>query len=110
MIKGLYAITPSNLSLDTLVKKTELLLKRGLKLIQYRDKNLDKKTLQKNAKYLLELTKEFEAKLIINDHVDVCIDVGADGFHLGFEDYLKKENLSLINKNKELIKNKLLCG
>ena len=34
MIKGLYAITPSNLSLDTLVKKTELLLKRGLKLIQ----------------------------------------------------------------------------
>ena len=110
MIKGLYAITPSNLSLDTLVKKTELLLKRGLKLIQYRDKNLDKKMLQKNAKYLLELTKEFEAKLIINDHIDVCIDVGADGFHLGFEDYLKKENLSLINKNKELINNKLLCG
>ena len=93
MIKGIYAITPSNLSLDKLVRKTELLLKRGLKLIQYRDKKLDKKTFQKNAKYLLELTKEFEAKLIINDHVDICIDVGADGFHLGFEDYLKKENL-----------------
>ena len=44
MIQGLYAITPSGLEENDLLTKTEVLLKEGIKLIQYRDKILDKKT------------------------------------------------------------------
>ena len=71
MIQGLYAITPSGLEENDLLSKTEVLLKEGIKLIQYRDKILDKKTLQEKAHALLKLTKKYEAKLLINDHVEI---------------------------------------
>ena len=63
MIQGLYAITPSGLEENDLLTKTEVLLKGGIKLIQYRDKILDKKTLQEKAHELLKLTKKYGAKL-----------------------------------------------
>nr|ADI21535.1 hypothetical protein [uncultured gamma proteobacterium HF0070_25G02] len=65
MIQGLYAITPSGLEENDLLTKTEVLLKEGIKLIQYRDKILDKKTLQEKAHALLNLTKKYGAKLVI---------------------------------------------
>ena len=110
MIQGLYAITPSGLEEYDLLTKTEVLLKEGIKLIQYRDKILDKKTLQEKAHALLKLTKKYGAKLIINDHVEICLEISADGFHLGLEDYLSEGNLELLKKNKEFISKKLICG
>ena len=110
MIQGLYAITPSGLEENDLLSKTEVLLKEGIKLIQYRDKILDKKTFQEKAHALLKLTKKYGAKLIVNDHVEICLEISADGFHLGLEDYSSKENVELLKKNKELISKNLICG
>jgi len=110
MIQGLYAITPSGLEENDLLSKTEILLKEGIKLIQYRDKILDKKTFQEKAHALLKLTKKYGAKLIINDHVEICLEISADGFHLGLEDYSSEENIELLKKNKELISKNLICG
>ena len=110
MIQGLYAITPSGLEENDLLSKTEVLLKEGIKLIQYRDKILDKKTLQEKAHALLKLTKKYGAKLVVNDHVEICLEISADGFHLGLEDYSSKENVELLKKNKELISKNLICG
>ena len=110
MIQGLYAITPSGLEENDLLTKTEVLLKEGIKLIQYRDKILDKKTLQEKAHALLKLTKKYGAKLLINDHVEICSEISADGFHLGLEDYLSEGNVELLKKNKEFISKKLICG
>jgi len=110
MIQGLYAITPSGLEENDLLSKTEVLLKEGIKLIQYRDKTLDKKTFQEKAYALLKLTKKYGAKLIINDHVEICLEISADGFHLGLEDYSSEENVKLLKKNKELISKNLICG
>ena len=110
MIQGLYAITPSGLEENDLLTKTEVLLKEGIKLIQYRDKILDKKTLQEKAHALLKLTKKYGAKLVINDHVEICLEISADGFHLGLEDYLSEGNVELLKKNKEFISKKLICG
>ena len=56
MIQGLYAITPSGLEENDLLTKTEVLLKEGIKLNQYRDKILDKKTFQEKAHALMKLT------------------------------------------------------
>ena len=66
MIQGLYAITPSGLEENYLLSQTEVLLKEGVKLIQYRDKIFDKKTFQEKAKALLRLTKKYKAKLHIS--------------------------------------------
>jgi thiamine-phosphate pyrophosphorylase len=35
------------------------------------------------AYWMIELTREYGAKLIINDRVDIALAVGADGVHLG---------------------------
>ena len=110
MIQGLYAITPSGLEENDLLTKTEVLLKEGIKLIQYRDKILDKKTFQEKAHALLKLTKKYGAKLLINDHVEICLEINADGFHLGLEDYLSEGNVELLKKNKEFISKNLICG
>ena len=110
MIQGLYAITPSGLKENELLSKTESLLKEGIKLIQYRDKSLNKKIFQEKANALLEMTKKYKAKLLINDHVDVCLEINADGFHLGLEDYLSEENFELLKNNKDFITNNLICG
>ena len=110
MIQGLYAITPSGLEESDLLSKTEILLKEGIKLIQYRDKILDKKTFQEKAHALLKLTKKYGAKLVINDHIEICLEISADGFHLGLEDYSYKGNVELLKKNKEFISKNLICG
>ena len=110
MIQGLYAITPSGLEENDLLSKTEVLLKEGVKLIQYRDKILDKKTFQEKAHALLKLTKKYGAKLLINDHVEICLEISADGFHLGLEDYSSEGNVDLLKKNKEFISKNLICG
>ena len=110
MIQGLYAITPSGSEENDLLSKTEVLLKEGVKLIQYRDKILDKKTFQDKAHALLKLTKKYGAKLLINDYVEICLEISADGFHLGLEDYSSERNGELIKKNKEFITKNLICG
>ena len=110
MIQGLYAITPSGWEENDLLSETEVLLKEGVKLIQYRDKIFDKKTFQEKAKALLRLTKKYKAKLLINDHVKICLEIGADGFHLGLEDYSSEENLELLKKNKDFISKNLISG
>ena len=110
MIQGLYAITPSGLEENDLLSKTEVLLKEGIKLIQYRDKFLDKKAFQEKARLLLNLTKKYGAKLLINDHIEICLEISADGFHLGLEDYSSEGNAKLLKKNKEFITKNLICG
>ena len=110
MIQGLYAITPSGLEENDLLSETEVLLKEGVKLIQYRDKIFDKKIFKEKAKSLLRLTKKYRAKLLINDHVKICLEIGADGFHLGLEDYSSKENFELLKKNKDFISKNLISG
>ena len=38
------------------------------------------------------------------------MEIGADGFHLGLEDYSSEENLKLLKKNKDFISKNLICG
>ena len=58
----------------------------------------------------MKLTKKYGAKLVINDHVEICLEISADGFHLGLEDYSSEGNVELLKKNKEFISKKLICG
>lgn len=58
----------------------------GLKLLQYREKELPKRETFLVARDLRELTRLAEVTLIINDDLDLTMAVEADGVHLGQED------------------------
>lgn len=109
-MNSIYAITPVNLSLEKIISKTSNLLELGIKTYQYRDKNNDLNIIKNNSKILLELIKENDGELIINDYPEIALEIGADGFHLGFEDYQKKKNQNFLKKHLDLIKENYIKG
>lgn len=66
-----------------LVDKVIEALKGGVRLVQLREKDLNGKDLLKLSLRLCSVTRDFGAKLLINDRMDVTLLSGADGVHLG---------------------------
>jgi thiamine-phosphate pyrophosphorylase len=58
-------------------------LRGGLRAVQLREKDLAAAQLFEIAVELRQLTREYGAKLLVNDRVDVALAAGADGVHLG---------------------------
>lgn len=85
-INGLYAITPDMTDTADLVALTQQALKGGARLVQYRNKTAAAALRLEQAYTLINLCRKFAVPLIINDHLDIAIKVGADGVHLGQED------------------------
>lgn len=81
----LYLITDSKLftAQCSMYLAIETALKTGVKFIQLREKHLPTIQLLDMGYWVSELTKEYGAKLFINDRVDIALAVGADGVHLG---------------------------
>jgi thiamine-phosphate pyrophosphorylase len=64
----------------------EAALEGGVRLVQYRDKDLPDSGFEREARAALELCRRYGAKLLINDRVHIALSLGADGVHLGQED------------------------
>jgi len=58
----------------------------GAELVQLRLKGLTNKEVLKAAEEVLEITKHFQTRLIINDYYKIAKQVKADGVHLGKND------------------------
>lgn len=58
-------------------------LQGGVRAVQLREKDLSAAELYPLALELRRLTREFSARLLINDRVDLALAVAADGVHLG---------------------------
>lgn len=58
-------------------------LRGGVRAVQLREKDLSAAELYPLALALRELTREFSARLLINDRIDLALAVDADGVHLG---------------------------
>ena len=58
-------------------------LRGGLRAVQLREKDLTAGQLYEHAVELRQLTRDYGAKLLINDRIDVALAVDADGVHLG---------------------------
>ncbi|HTP96517.1 MAG TPA: thiamine phosphate synthase [Burkholderiales bacterium] len=85
-ISGLYAVTPDLRDSALLLGKVRATLEGGARLVQYRNKQADPELGIAQARALKALCAEYSARLIINDHLALALDVGADGVHLGGED------------------------
>lgn len=78
-------------------------LEGGIKCIQLREKDLDTKVLLELALKIRNLTRKFSAKLLINDRIDICLAVDADGVHLS-------ENGIPINAARKLLRKNKIIG
>lgn len=64
----------------------ERALRGGADVLQLREKMLADRDLLQRAKQLREMTRRFDALLIVNDRPDIARLAGADGVHLGEDD------------------------
>ncbi len=58
----------------------------GVKWVQLRMKNVTESAWKKQAEDTLAVCREYGAQLIINDHPELAVEIGADGVHLGKDD------------------------
>ena len=85
-MKGLYIVTPDWDDTQKLLDITEMALRSGAALVQYRHKNAGEEFRREQAECLLALCRSYQRPLIINDHVDLCLAIDADGVHIGGTD------------------------
>ncbi len=86
-VRGLYVIidTQALRGRDPLAV-TEQVIRGGAKVIQLRDKTLEKKDLLPLAIRLKELCARHNILFIMNDYLDLALAVKADGLHVGQRD------------------------
>ncbi len=84
----LYCITAEEHSAGrSNVQVVSEMLEAGVKLIQYREKDKESGAKYRECLEIRRLTREANATFIVNDHPDLALMVGADGLHLGQDDY-----------------------
>jgi thiamine-phosphate pyrophosphorylase len=80
-LRGLYAITPEDLS-----RVAPAISSGALCALQYRSKSADAARRRTDAQALARLCRRHGVPLIINDDLELALEVGAEGLHLGIED------------------------
>ena len=81
-----YPITDTNLSGLSHAEQIDRLIAGGATLIQLRDKHAAPRDFYRRAGAALQIARQHDVQLIINDRVDVALALGADGVHLGQTD------------------------
>lgn len=98
---GLYLVTDSEILKNRdFYEAIEEALRAGVGVIQLREKDLEGKLFLEKAMKLRLLTRKYNAKLIINDRVDIAILCDADGVHVGQNDIAVEEVRKLIGLGK----------
>jgi len=100
-IQGLYGITPNNNLNIALIER--IFNEHKVNILQYRHKTNNDKLKLKEAKRLLELCLQHNTLFIVNDDINLCEKVGADGVHLG-------QNDTSINTAREQLGEKAIIG
>ncbi|ATB66057.1 thiamine phosphate synthase [Pseudomonas mosselii] len=84
-LRGLYAITDSQLLAGRFLSHVEAALEGGVCLLQYRDKSDDAGRRLREAEALTKLCERYGTQLIINDDAELAARLGV-GVHLGQTD------------------------
>lgn len=101
---NLYLITDRHqIGSLNLLDVVEEALKGGVRGVQLREKDLTSREFYELAYDMRKLTSRYDARLFINDRVDIALAVDADGVHLGL-------NSLPIHRVRRLIGDKKLIG
>ena len=89
------ALSKGRSNLDVL----DALIEGGARVVQLREKELSDREFFEMARAFRQRTEQAGMTLIINDRVDVCRAVEADGVHLGQDDFPLREARRLLGPN-----------
>ena len=101
-IYGLYAITPDEADTGLLLAKVEAALQGGISVLQYRNKQASCDLQAQQARAILPLCKQYRVPFIINDSIELCLTLDADGVHIGADDGNIAEVKAMLGVNKIL--------
>lgn len=82
----IYPITDRKLSGLSHAEQVAALAKRGMTVVQLREKNLSPSEFYQEAVDAVLVARHNGIKIIINDRVDIALAIRADGVHLGQDD------------------------
>jgi len=94
--RGFYFITDSTLTKNGVMEDVRKALSAGVVFVQYREKLKSFEEREAEARRILDLCREARVPLLINDDVELCRRIGADGVHLGQEDTPAKDARSVL--------------
>jgi len=97
---SLYLVVNPDLCISDPLKVAEAGIKNGVDIVQLRYKGDDTLFFHQLAGQFRQLTSELGVPFIINDRVDICLLVDADGVHLGQHDVPVEAVRSLLGEEK----------
>lgn len=87
---GLYLVTDSTPAIlgggRDLEDVVEAALRGGVTVLQYRDKHSPRAAAVETATRLHAVARRYGVPLLVNDRVDVAVEVGCEGVHIGQDD------------------------
>ena len=93
-LQGMYVITDEQLTPNnTVIDQVESALKGGATIVQLRDKKSDLSVVRQTAIKLQELCFIHDALFVLNDYVELAIELGVDGLHIGKSDHNRFEEI-----------------
>ncbi len=97
----LYLVTDRRLmSCDTIERSVELGVAGGASVVQLREKDCSSREFYELALRVKKITEPAGVPLIINDRIDICMAVDAEGVHLGQSDIPCKEARRILGEDK----------
>ncbi len=79
----IYAIThAAEIGVENCLAQIQIAFQQGLRLLQIREKTMERVLLRNFSTQVIALAKTFQAKIVINGDAELAREVGADGVHL----------------------------
>lgn len=102
----LYAVTDRSWEQEGWSLEVQLreALSGGVTCVQLREKNVSDDLILSRGKEVLKICREFSVPMIMNDRLDLALEIGCDGVHLGQKDMSISEARSILaEKNVEML-------
>ena len=99
-IRGLYLVTPDQDDTELLCAQVQQAVQGGVSIVQYRHKTASEALRLEQASALLNICRQANVPLLINDHVALVVTLDADGVHIGQYDEAIAEARKLLSTGK----------
>ena len=87
---------------ESLVSVAESVLQNGATFLQIREKDLDEERFEEESEKLKALCNGYHVPFVVNDSVEVALQCGADGVHVGQSDIRGRDIRAMIGPDKIL--------
>ena len=87
---------------ERLAAVTEEVLKNGATFLQIREKDLDEAAFEAEAEELRSVCAKYHVPFVVNDSVEIALECGADGVHVGQSDIRGRDIRAMIGPDRIL--------